>query len=103
MTESTVSGNNRAAPSILRTARPVALKFQQEIKSAVHQGLIKRLDLEKIAQMHENPTSQQQLITVIHQLIGEQNIPLSGAERDRLAQGGLDGVFGLGALEPLLH
>src|ERR1700748_3083695 len=103
MTESTVSGKNRVAPATVRTARPVALKFQQEIKSAVHLGLIKRLDLEKIAQMHENRGSQQQLIAVIHQLIGEQNIPLSGAERDRLAQEVLDEVFGLGPLEPLLQ
>ena len=87
MPESTISGTHRAAPpNTVKVARPVALKFQQEIKSAVHQGLIKRLDLEKIAQMHENPASQQQLLTVIHQLIGEQNIPLSGAERDRLAR-----------------
>src|ERR1700744_2183114 len=77
MPNSTIGQNNRVVPPIVRTARPVALKFQQEIKSAVHQGLIKRLDLEKIAQMHENPASQQQLLTVIHQLIGEQNIPLS--------------------------
>src|ERR1700728_107507 len=103
MTDSTIIGNNRVAPPIVRTARPVALKFQQEIKSAVHHGLIKRLDLEKIAQMHENPSSQQQLLTVIHQLIGEQNIPLSAAERDRLAQEVLDEVFGLGPLEPLLQ
>jgi pilus assembly protein CpaF len=79
------------------------LKIQQEIKAAVHQGLIKRLDLEKIALMHENPSSQQQLLTVIHQLIGEQGIPLSAAERDRLAQEVLDEVFGLGPLEPLLQ
>ncbi len=93
----------RAVPPIVRTARPVALKIQQEIKSAVHHGLIKRLDLEKIALMHENPSSQQQLLTVIHQLIGEQNISLSSAERDRLAQEVLDEVFGLGPLEPLLQ
>ena len=42
-------------------------------------------------------------MTVIHQLIGEQNIPLSAAERDRLAQEVLDEVFGLGPLEPLLQ
>ena len=96
-------GTRGAIPAIVRTARPVALKIQQEIKSAVHHGLIKRLDLEKIAQMHENPSSQQQLLTVIHQLIGEQNIPLSAAERDRLAQEVLDEVFGLGPLEPLLQ
>src|ERR1700760_343727 len=102
MPDATTGGNNRLAPAMMRTARPVALKFQQEIKSAVHLGLIKRLDLEKIAQMHENPGSQQQLITVIHQLIGEQNIPLSGAERDRLAQEGVDGVFGPGPREPVV-
>jgi pilus assembly protein CpaF len=93
MAEPVINGSARAVPPIVRTARPVALKIQQEIKSAVHHGLIKRLDLEKIALMHENPASQQQLLTVIHQLIGEQNIPLSAAERDRLAQEVLDEVF----------
>ena len=93
----------RIVPAIVRGARPVALKVQQEIKSAVHQGLIKRMDLEKIALMHENPASQQQLVAVIQQLIGEQNIPLAAVERDRLAQEVLDEVFGLGPLEPLLQ
>ena len=81
----------------------MALKIQHEIKSAVHLGLIKRLDLDKIAQMHENPASQQQLVAVIQTLIGEQNIPLSSAERDRLTQEVLDEVFGLGPLEALLQ
>ena len=103
MPELTINGSTRIVPAIVRTARPVALKIQQEIKAAVHQELIKRLDLEKIALMHENPSSQQQLLSVIHQLIGEQNIPLSSAERDRLAQEVLDEVFGLGPLEPLLQ
>ena len=93
----------RIVPANVRGARPVALKVQQEIKSAVHQGLIKRMDLEKIALMHENPASQQQLVAVIQQLIGEQNIPLAAVERDRLAQEVLDEVFGLGPLEPLLQ
>jgi pilus assembly protein CpaF len=103
MHESISNGSARIVPAIVRGARPVALKMQQEIKAAVHQELIKRLDLEKIALMHGNPASQQQLLTVIHQLIGEQGIPLSSAERDRLAQEVLDEVFGLGPLEPLLQ
>ena len=103
MAEPTMHARTGVIPAIARTAKPVALKIQQEIKVAVHQGLIKRLDLEKIAQMHENPGSQQQLVTVIQQLIGEQNIPLSSAERDRLTQEVLDEVFGLGPLEPLLQ
>jgi pilus assembly protein CpaF len=103
MAEPTINGHPSIIPAIVRGARPVALKMQQTIKAAVHQELIKRMDLEKIAQMHENPSTQQQLLSVIHQLIGEQNIPLSGGERDRLAQEVLDEVFGLGPLEPLIQ
>ncbi len=97
------AGKTGVVPAIVRTAKPVALKMQQEIKAAVHLGLIKRLDLEKIALMHENPASQQQLVAAIQQLIGEQNIPLSSTERDQLTQEVLDEVFGLGPLEPLLQ
>src|SRR6202453_3317674 len=103
MPDTTANGSARIVPAIVRSARPVALKMQQEIKGAVHQELIKRTDLEKIALMHGNPSAQQQLLTVIHQLIGEQGIPLSSAERDRLAQEVLDEVFWLGPLEPLLQ
>ena len=103
MAEAIINVGTRIVPPIVRAARPVAEKVQQEIKTAVHQELIKRLDLEKISMMHENRASQQQLFVVIHQLIGEQNIPLSSTERDRLAQEVLDEVFGLGPLEPLLQ
>jgi pilus assembly protein CpaF len=101
--ELSIGINGRVIPPIVRAARPLPDNVQQELKSAVHQAIIKRLDLEKIGLMHENRASQQQLFAVIHQLIGEQNIPLSSAERDRLAQEVLDEVFGLGPLEPLLQ
>jgi pilus assembly protein CpaF len=103
MTDFSVKVTARVVPPIVRVARPVAQQVQQDIKSAVHLELIKRMDLEKIALMHESRDSQQQLFGVIHQMIGAQNIPLSSAERDRLAQEVLDEVFGLGPLEPLLQ
>ena len=81
----------------------VSLKAQQQIKSAVHQELIKRMDLEKLPFIQGNPAAQRQLMTLIHQLIGEEGIPLSSAERDRLAKELMDEVFGLGPLEPLLQ
>ena len=81
----------------------MAGKVQQEIKSAVHQELIKRLDLEKIATMHENRGAQQPLFAVIHQLSENRVFRSLSAERDRLAQEVLDEVFGLGPLEPLLQ
>jgi pilus assembly protein CpaF len=92
----------RIIPPIARASRPVPLRVSQQIKTTVHQELIRRMDLETISQMQENRESQQQLLVVILQLIDEQKIPLSLPERDGLAQEVLDEVFGLGPLEPLL-
>jgi pilus assembly protein CpaF len=94
--------NARRATAPVRAFRPVADKLQQEIKSAVHHELIKRLDLDKLEQIQSTRSSQLQLFGLIQQLIGEQGVPLSAAERDRLAQEVVDEVFGLGPLEPLL-
>src|SRR5579875_3387786 len=89
----------------LRTAsnaRPLREKEQQELKSAVHAELINRLDLEKLGEAQETRAGQQQLFALIQQIIGEQGVPLSSVERDRVAQEVLDEVFGLGPLEQLL-
>lgn len=83
--------------------KSVSLKAQQELKSSVHQELIKRLDLEKLAFIQENRTARLELLRLIQQLTSEQGIPLSAAERDRLANEVMDEVFGLGPLEPLLQ
>jgi pilus assembly protein CpaF len=88
--------NTAGGPRLLRE------KEQQELKSAVHHELIERLDLEKLGEAQETRAGQQQLFTLIQQIIGEQGVPLSSVERDRLAQEVLDEVFGLGPLEPLL-
>jgi pilus assembly protein CpaF len=79
------------------------VKTQQELKSAVHHELIKRMDLDKLAFIQESPAARQQLLGMIQQLLGEQGVPLSAAERDRLAKEVMDEVFGLGPLEPLLQ
>jgi pilus assembly protein CpaF len=89
--------------SPVRMARGVAESVQQQIKSAVHKDLIQRLDLEKLADIKATRTGQQQLFATIQQLLGEQDVPLSAIERDRLAQEVLNEVFGLGPLEPLLN
>ena len=86
----------------VRPARGVAEVVQQQIKTAVHKELIKRLDLDKLAEITSTRAGQTQLFTVIQQLLLEQGIPLSVTERDKLAQEVVDEVFGLGPLEPLL-
>jgi pilus assembly protein CpaF len=75
---------------------------QQHIKTAVHKELIQRIDLDKLGEMQETASAQQQFFSVIQQIINEQGVPLSATERDRLAQEVVDEVFGLGPLEPLL-
>ena len=94
---------DRAALTATPLPKSISLNTQQEIKSAVHQELIKRMDLEKLAFIQENRAARLQLLGLIQQLIGEQGIPLSAAERDRLAKEVMDEVFGLGPLEPLLQ
>lgn len=76
------------------------------IKTAVHHELLKRLDLEKVAAIQAQSSmseGRQQLFGVISQLVREQSVPLSAADRDSLAGEVLDEVFGLGPLEPLLQ
>jgi pilus assembly protein CpaF len=102
-TSNTVTMPARMITSSMRTARGVAENVQQQIKSAVHKELIKRMDLERLSEINQTRAGQQQLFGVIQQLTMEQGVPLSGIERDRIAQEVLDEVFGLGPLEPLLN
>ncbi len=106
LTQSRPDANLRSNGPGLRTAvptaRPLREKEQQELKSAVHAELINRLDLEKLGEAQETRAGQQQLFALIQQIIGEQGVPLSSSERDRVAQEVLDEVFGLGPLEQLL-
>ncbi len=93
----------RMLTSSMRSARGVPEHVQQQIKTAVHKELISRLDLERLSDVNQSRAGQQQLFSVIQQLTSEQGVPLSGIERDRIAQEVLDEVFGLGPLEPLLN
>ncbi|MGC2620425.1 MAG: CpaF family protein [Acidobacteriaceae bacterium] len=100
------SAGLRTAPGLRNggpNSRPLREKEQQELKSAVHQELINRLDLEKLGEAQETRAGQQQLFAVIQTVIAEQGVPLSSTERDRVAHEVLDELFGLGPLEPLLQ
>jgi len=92
---------NQAGP--MRGSRGVPENVQQQLKSAVHTVLIQRLDLERLDEIQQTRAGQQQIFVLIQQILGEQGVPLSAVERDRLAQEVLDEVFGLGPLEPLLN
>jgi pilus assembly protein CpaF len=101
-TTQTVVPRRPTGPPEVRPQKLLLGRAQQEIKSAVHRELLTRIDLEKLDFL-QDPRSRQSLLAMIHQLLGEQNTPLSVVERDRLAHEVLDELFGLGPLEPLLQ
>jgi len=102
MATQTVVPRHPTAPPDARPQKLLLGRAQQEVKSAVHRELLTRIDLEKL-EFLEDPRARQSLLAMIHQLLGEQNTPLSVVERDRLAREVLDELFGLGPLEPLLQ
>jgi pilus assembly protein CpaF len=87
----------------LRGSTTISNSDRVALKSAIHNDLIKRLDLQKLDIAQADPkTGRQRLLAIILQFVGEQGIPLSAIDRDQVANEVLDEVFGLGPLEPLL-
>jgi pilus assembly protein CpaF len=94
----------RAAVPDVRANTVLTDSVRHTLKTAVHNELIKRMDLEKLSLLQSDGAGgRQRLLLVILQLVGEQSMPLSSGDRDKLASEVLDEVFGLGPLEPLLH
>lgn len=82
----------------------VASSFRsyQELKTTLHRELLNKVDLEKLTAL-QDIRARTQLQNVIYELINISNVPLSGAEKERLSREVLHEVFGLGPLEPLLQ
>ncbi|MBK9313951.1 MAG: CpaF family protein [Acidobacteria bacterium] len=73
----------------------------QDIKMRVHRKLINKLDLTKLE--NADPAAvQNDVKKVIGVILDEENVPLSGMERERVQVDVLNELFGLGPLEPLL-
>jgi pilus assembly protein CpaF len=73
----------------------------QEMKSRLHRALINRMDLTKLAAL-----TQEQIHAEVSRLaenvLAQEAMPLSTADRDRLVNDVQHELFGLGPLEPLL-
>ncbi|PYX90255.1 MAG: pilus assembly protein CpaF [Acidobacteria bacterium] len=89
------------APAVFSTPA-TSFRSQQELKSSLHRQLLSKVDLEKLTSL-QDVRARTQVQSVIYDLIGAANVPLSGAEKDRLCREVLHEVFGLGPLEPLLQ
>jgi pilus assembly protein CpaF len=73
-----------------------------ELKGNVHRKLLNRLNLEALANA-DRARAESEIRTLVNELLGEENTPLSLQERDVLFGELVDEVFGLGPLEPLLR
>ena len=104
MAESVLNISALPRPLLARKDRApqVLSSGARDLKSAIHRELINKLDLDKLMLLPDERTKQQ-MLGVIRQLIGQQEVPLSAIERDALAREVMDEVFGFGPLEPLLQ
>jgi pilus assembly protein CpaF len=73
----------------------------QQVKADLHRKILDRLDLEKLGRAG-NDTARDEVLILIRNTVNSEAVPLSFAERERLAREILDEIFGLGPLEPLL-
>jgi pilus assembly protein CpaF len=74
----------------------------QQVKADLHRKILDRLDLEKLGRT-PGDAARDEVLLLIRNTINSEAVPLSFAERERLAREILDEIFGLGPLEPLLR
>src|SRR6184192_2792410 len=74
----------------------------QQVKADLHRKILDRLDLEKLGRTPSN-AAREEVLVLIRNTVNSEAVPLSFAERERLAREILDEIFGLGPLEPLLR
>jgi pilus assembly protein CpaF len=73
----------------------------QQVKADLHRKILDRLDLEKLGRT-PSAAAREEVLQVIRSTVNTEAVPLSFAERERLAREILDEIFGLGPLEQLL-
>jgi pilus assembly protein CpaF len=73
----------------------------QQVKADLHRKILDRLDLEKLGRT-AGDAARDEVLVLIRSTVNSEAVPLSFAERERLAREILDEIFGLGPLEPLL-
>src|SRR5437763_2125115 len=92
------------SPAVRTAYVPAKPQRQQylDLKAIVHRKLLDRLNLEALAQV-DRTRAEQEIRTLITDLLNEGGVPVSLSERDALFGELIDDVFGFGPLEPLLR
>jgi pilus assembly protein CpaF len=107
-TNQPLNGGNGSAgkmptPGPRPPVRPDNVRAQYiQVKSSVHRKLLNRLNLEALASV-DRQRAESEIRTLLFELLAEESVPLSMAEREQILCDIIDEVFGLGPLEPLLR
>lgn len=74
----------------------------EDLKRAIHHRLIERIDISRLMQLEGNKALENAIEDTVKALLEEEQLPLTGTERETLARDVLNETLGLGPLEPLL-
>ncbi len=74
----------------------------EKFKAEAHKALISKLDLEKLSRVN-SAQARHAVAGMVNEIIGNQKVPLSFGEQEKMQSDLLDEVFGLGPLETLLR
>jgi len=99
----TTGGRHPQSPAVERGAMTAPMNDRRlGIKARVHRRMVERLNLATLDNI-EPSALLPQIRRIIGDLITEEQIPLSEAQREQLENEVLNETFGLGPIEPLLH
>src|ERR1700690_4063994 len=99
----TKSGESRESGWVNRLfTREGSTPEYQELKFTLHRKLLDRINLEALSSM-AGERVRAEIRAAVAKLVEEEKTPLSLVEKDRVMKEILDGVLGLGPLEPLLQ
>jgi hypothetical protein len=73
-----------------------------ELKARIHRRMVERINLAMLEDI-DSENLRAQVRQIISGLVGEEQLPLSEAERTSLEEQIINETFGLGPIEPLLH
>src|SRR5439155_13382156 len=84
------------------TGAHAALDPFLQLKNRIHIRLIESLDITALMSIDGNDELEAAIERTIHVLLAEEKVPITQAEKDRIARDVLYETLGLGPLEPLL-
>src|SRR5580658_7715598 len=73
----------------------------ENYKAEIHRTLISKLDLEKLSRVNSSQ-ARPAVSGIVKEIIADQRVPLNYDEQQKIHAELLDGVFGLGPVEPQL-